>query len=78
MKLADLPQVRSLSTREKLQLVDDLWQDVAPDLDSLEITEEEKKQLDERWNAFLRNPSSALTVEQFKEKMSAGQSVVFT
>lgn len=35
-------------------------------MDSLEVTEEEKKQLDERWNAFLRNPSSALTLEQFK------------
>jgi len=55
-----------LSTREKLQLVDDLWQEVSRDLDSLEVTEEEKKQLDERWNAFLRNPSSALTLEQFK------------
>jgi len=71
MKLADLPQVRSSSTREKLQLVDDLWQDVARDLDSLEVTGEEKRQLDERWNAHLRNPSSALTLEQFKEGMNA-------
>lgn len=76
MKLVDLPEVQALSTREKLQLVDELWRDVAHEMDSLEVTEEEKKLLDERWNAYLRNPSSALTLEQFKEKMSVRQSVV--
>lgn len=71
MKLVDLPQVQALSTREKLQLVDELWKDVARDLDSLEVTEEEKKVLDERWAAFLRDPSRALTLDQFKERIKS-------
>ena len=69
MKLVDLPEVQALSTREKLQLVDDLWEDVAHDLDSLEVTAEEKKLLDERRGAFLNNPSRALTLDQFKEQI---------
>ena len=69
MKLADLPEVRALSAQEKLQLVDELWLSVAPQLDSLALSPEEKDLLDSRWAAFLKDPSSALTLEQFQEKM---------
>jgi putative addiction module component (TIGR02574 family) len=69
MKLADFPEVRALSAREKLQLVDELWLSVAPQLGSMAVSREEKKLLDTRWAAFLKDPSSALTLEQFQEKM---------
>ena len=71
MKLVDLPEVQALTPREKLQLVDELWQDVAHDMDSMEATEEEKKLLDERWANFLSDPSRALTLDQFKLKIKA-------
>jgi putative addiction module component (TIGR02574 family) len=71
MTLTDLPQVQALSAREKLQLVDDLWISVAPDLEALEVSEEEKTALDGRWTAFLKNPTSALTLEEFKERLKA-------
>lgn len=69
MKLVDLPEVQALSTREKLQLVDELWLDVAHEMDSLEVTEEEKKLLDERWAKFLTDPSRTLTLDQFNERV---------
>jgi putative addiction module component (TIGR02574 family) len=65
MKLADLPEVRALSAVEKLQLVDDLWQEVAHDLGSLEVTQEQKAILDRRWAAFLKDPGCALSLDQF-------------
>lgn len=71
MTLADLPQVQALSTREKLQLVDDLWIDVAHDMDALEITSEERRLLDDRWDRFLNNPSSALNIEELKKRVHA-------
>ena len=71
MRLADLPEVRALSTHEKLQLLDELWQNVAHDLDSLEVSETEQKLLDQRWAAFLRDPAAALSLEQFKERVKA-------
>jgi putative addiction module component (TIGR02574 family) len=69
MKLADLPQVRSLPAREKLELAEELWQDVAHELESLEVTPAERELLDERWAAYLRDPSLALTLEQFQAKV---------
>ena len=71
MRLADLPEVRALSAREKLQLLDELWQNVAHDLDSLEVSETEQKLLDQRWAAFLRDPAAALSLEQLKEQVKA-------
>ena len=71
MKLANFPEVRHLPVREKLELVDELWLSITPELNSLNISEEEKEVLDERWAAFLKSPDSALTIEQFQEKMKA-------
>ena len=71
MTLTDLPEVRALSAREKLQLVDELWISVAPELDALEVSKEEKGMLDKRWAAFLEDPAAALTLEQFKERLKA-------
>ena len=71
MKLADFPEVKDLPVRDKLSLVDDLWMSMAAELDSLEVSDAEKELLDQRWNAFTEDPNSALTLEQFQEKMKA-------
>jgi putative addiction module component (TIGR02574 family) len=69
MTLTDLPEVRARSAREKLQLVDELWVSAAPELAALEVSAEEKGVLDERWAAFLKDPASALTLQQFKAQL---------
>ena len=71
MKLANFPEMRHLPVREKLELVDELWLSITPELGSLKVSEEEKEVLDERWAAFLKSPDSALTVEQFQDKVKA-------
>jgi len=69
MKLIDLPELQNLPVREKLRLVDELWLSMTPDLESLEVSQHEKEALDDRWASFLRNPRSALTIEEFQERM---------
>lgn len=64
MTLKELPHLRSLPVREKLELVEDLWLDVAGELDELAVTTEEKQLLDERWATFAENPDKALTPRQ--------------
>jgi len=71
MTLMELPQVQALSVREKLGLVDEIWESVSSDYDSLEVTQEEKDILDRRWADFLGNPGSALTLGDFKTKINA-------
>lgn len=71
MSLAELPQVQSLSVREKLELVDELWKAVYAELDTQEATQEERDLLDARWADFLLDPSKALTLDQFKKELNA-------
>jgi putative addiction module component (TIGR02574 family) len=71
MKLADFPEVNALPVREKLRLLDELWLSITPELGSLEVSQEEKDLLDSRWTDFVNDPGSALTLEQFRERMKA-------
>jgi putative addiction module component (TIGR02574 family) len=71
MKLIDLPEVQNLPVRDKLRLVDELWLSMTSDLESLEVSQNEREALDERWATFLRNPDSALTLAEFRERMKA-------
>jgi putative addiction module component (TIGR02574 family) len=71
MTLADFPEIQALSAREKLELVDQLWVAVAPELDKLETSSEEQQILDDRWERFLKDPNTALTLEQFQERLRA-------
>ena len=74
MRLADFPDVQDLPVRQKLELVDELWLSMAPELDSLEVSEPEQELLDERWAAFLQEPASAMTLDEFRKRMKARRS----
>ena len=71
MKLEDFPDVQGLTAIDKLQLVDKLWLSLGSQLEKLEVTETEKRLLDSRWEAYVRDPDSALTTDQFKAKVDA-------
>ena len=71
MKLNELPQVMALSTAEKLELIDELWISIEPELQDVEVSGEEKKLLDDRWERHLANPEAALTLEQVKALLAA-------
>ncbi len=43
MALSEFPQVRDLPVREKLELVEEIWKDVARELDAMEVSPEEKR-----------------------------------
>ena len=49
--------------------MDAIWVSIAQDLDALEVSDEEKEILDGRWAAFLKNPASALTREEFEARL---------
>jgi putative addiction module component (TIGR02574 family) len=71
MNLADFPDVRDLPVRQKLQLVDELWLSMTDELDSLEVSQEERELLEGRWASFVQDPGSALTLDEFQRRMKA-------
>ena len=45
-----------LSIPERIQLVEDIWDTIASETESIELTENEKKIIDERLEAYHKNP----------------------
>ena len=50
-------QTLDLSIPERIQLVEDIWDTIAQDADSIIFTEDEKKIIDERLETYHRNPN---------------------
>ena len=65
MTPSDLSKLQALPVSEKLLLVEVLWQSIGDSNDEPEVSEAEKRELDSRWARFERDPSRALTLEQF-------------
>lgn len=64
-------QLDQMTIEEKLQLVDDLWLSMTPELESLAVPPRDRAVLDERWAAFLKDPGAALSLDEFQQRMKA-------
>lgn len=71
MNPAELRKLQSLPVGEKLMLVEVLWQSIGQSTDEPEVSEAEKRELDSRWERFEKDPSRALTLEQFRALVKA-------
>jgi putative addiction module component (TIGR02574 family) len=71
MDLADVLRLQALPVSEKLLMVEVLWQSMGDANNELEVSEEERWELDSRWARFERDPSRALTLEQFDALVKA-------
>jgi putative addiction module component (TIGR02574 family) len=66
---ANAASVFDLSPSEKLQLVEDLWDDLATDPDTLPVHDWQKEELARRKRNLMNNPSSALSWEEVKRRI---------
>ena len=57
-----------LTPSEKLQLVEDLWDDIAAAPESIPVYDWQKEELDRRKANLSKNPGSALTWEEVKRR----------
>ncbi len=56
MKKITATDTLTLSIPERIQLVEDIWDTIAPEAQSIELTGDEKRIIDERLEAYHRNP----------------------
>jgi putative addiction module component (TIGR02574 family) len=69
MSLMELPQIQHLSSKEKLELVKEIWISIDDYEDDLAISSEEKSLLDSRWASHIADPSSAIDLDELKARM---------
>lgn len=74
MTLAEFSQVRALPVREKLLLVDEIWESMIDVESELEVLDAEKRELNARWERFEKDPLRALTLEEFQARINAKRS----
>jgi putative addiction module component (TIGR02574 family) len=67
VRIGDLLQ---LSVSERIQLAQDLWDSVATVPEALSLTEEQKKELDLRLDAYRKNPDAGSPWELVRERLS--------
>lgn len=56
MKQITATDALALSIPERIQLVEDIWDTIANEPEEIELTAEEKRRIDERLDAYHRNP----------------------
>jgi len=56
MKKITATDAIELSIPERIQLVEDIWDTIATEAEAIELTEDEKRIIDQRLEAYHRNP----------------------
>ncbi len=75
MPLADFPEIKSLSTEEKLRLVDELWNDIRSSSDHASYEQRLKEEIDRRLAKFDANPQSGLTLDEVTANVRCASSI---
>ena len=66
---SDISSVFDLSPPEKLQLVQDLWDDLAATPESVPVHDWQKEELARRKANLMNNPASGLSWEEVKRRI---------
>lgn len=64
-----LPNLDQLSTSERLQLVQDLWDSIAADAESVPVTEAQKEELGRRLSAYREDRDAGAAWAEVKERL---------
>lgn len=67
--ISDSPSIFDLTPPEKLQLVDDLWDDLAATPEAVPVHDWQKEELARRKANLAQNPGSGLTWEEVKQRV---------
>lgn len=70
MKQITAADALTLSIPERIQLVEDIWDTIATEPEAIELTEEEKRMIDERLEAYHRNPDLGSPWEDVYKRIS--------
>jgi putative addiction module component (TIGR02574 family) len=73
MKQITADDALTLSIPERIQLVEDIWDTIATEPEAIELTEEEKRMIDERLEAYHRNPDLGSPWEDVYKRIADNQ-----
>ena len=69
MSSTTLNELRTLSTAEKIQLVEDLWDLIVESGEDIGLTEAQKQELDRRIADHETNPREGVTLAELRQRL---------
>jgi len=63
----------ALSIPERIQLVEDIWDTIATEAEAIELTEDEKRIIDERLDAYHRNSDLGSPWEDVYKRIASNE-----
>ena len=66
-------EIKKLSVAERMLIIEEIWDSIAADQGSLEVTETQKKELDRRIAVHDATPDLGKSWEEIKDRLKAGQ-----
>lgn len=73
MKMITAKDTLSLSIPERIQLVEEIWDTIASQEEAVELTQEEKRMIDERLEAWQCNPEAGSSWEKVYQRIAANK-----
>ncbi len=73
MKLIDLAEVLQLPVAERIRIVEAIWDSIAQTPEAIELTEEQKAELDRRLKALEKNPEEGSSWAEVRSRVWPGQ-----
>lgn len=61
--------ILSLSISERIQLVEDIWDSIVEFPEAMILTEDQKRELDNRLDAYRQNPNEGSPWEEVRERI---------
>ena len=61
--------ILELSVAERIQMVEDIWDSIAAVPDAVSLSEEQKKELDRRLEAYHQNPEAGSPWTEVRERI---------
>ena len=66
-----IDDIKMLNITERILLVEEIWDSIAQEQDSLGLTNYEKKVIDERLTSLKKNPNNLLSWDEIKNRVRA-------
>ena len=68
--LMQMPEIQALSTAERIQLAQDLWDSIVDEEDACPLTDAQKAELERRIAKYEKNPLEGSSWEEVKKRIT--------
>ncbi len=65
--------IKELSIKERILLIEEIWDSIEAEQEMLDLTEEQKSELDRRLESYRKNPDESVTWESVKSRLMSGE-----